>query len=60
MTRVEAKAQAETLGAKVVSAVSNNTDYVIVGTNAGSKLRKAEDLGIKVLEENEWRELTKS
>ncbi len=54
MTRDEAKAQAERLGAHVAGAVSKNTDYLIAGPGAGSKLKKAESLGVKVLGEDEW------
>ena len=57
MTRQEAKYTAENLGAKVSSTVSNNTDYVIVGTNAGSKLKKANELGLQTLTEEEWKKL---
>jgi len=58
MTRSEAKTRAEALGAKVAGTVSKKTDYVVVGADAGSKARKAEQLGVAVLEESEWRELT--
>lgn len=53
-TRAEAKAQAERLGAKVASGVSANTDFVIVGENAGSKRKQAEELGIKIIPEEEF------
>ena len=52
--RDEAKAQAESLGAKVAGAVSKNTDYVVAGEDAGSKLKKAAELGVKVISEDEW------
>jgi len=58
MTREEAKARAESLGAKVGSSISKNTDYLIAGEAAGSKLKKAAELGVKVLSEDEWLELT--
>ncbi|QNT69773.1 NAD-dependent DNA ligase LigA [Defluviicoccus vanus] len=54
MTRSEAKARAEALGAQVAGAVSKKTDYVIVGADAGSKATKARDLGVTVLNEAEW------
>lgn len=54
MGRDEAKAQAESLGAKVAGAVSKNTDYLIAGEDAGSKMKKAAELGVKVLTEDEW------
>ncbi|MFC7476107.1 NAD-dependent DNA ligase LigA [Dankookia sp. GCM10030260] len=55
MTRPEAEARAETLGAKVTKSVSKKTDFVVVGADAGSKAAKAAELGVKVLTEAEWR-----
>ena len=57
MSRGEAKARAEALGAKVAGSVSKKTHYVVVGTDAGSKARKAADLGVTVLDEDAWLEL---
>ena len=54
MTRDEAKAMAERLGAKTAGSVSKKTDYVVAGPGAGGKLGKAAELGVKVLSEDEW------
>jgi DNA ligase (NAD+) len=57
MTRDEAKATAERLGARVAGSVSKKTDYVVAGPGAGSKLARAREAGVAVLTEDEWLDL---
>ncbi|OYV57936.1 MAG: hypothetical protein B7X01_04265 [Acidiphilium sp. 21-62-4] len=57
LSRPEAKARAEALGAKVTESVSKKTDYVVVGSDAGSKAVKAAELGLTILSEAEFRTL---
>jgi DNA ligase (NAD+) len=54
MTREEAKRKIESLGGKVVSSISKKTDFVIVGSDAGSKLEKAKTLGILLIDEQKF------
>jgi DNA ligase (NAD+) len=57
LAREEAKEMLEAAGAKVAGSVSKKTDYVVAGAEAGSKLAKAEELGIPVLDEDGMRKL---
>lgn len=60
MGRNEAKAMAEALGANVAGSISRKTDFVVVGANAGSKEKKARELGLNLLSEEAWFDLLKS
>lgn len=59
LTRAEAKAKAMACGAKVAGSVSAHTDYVVMGSDAGSKAKKASELGVKILSETEFLDLVK-
>ncbi len=58
MTRQQAKLLAERLGYKVLTDITKNTTYLVYGEKAGSKLKRAKELGIKILTENEWKEIS--
>ena len=60
MSRDEAKAQAEALGARAAGSVSTKTDLVVAGPGAGSKLKQAAALGIEVIDEAAWAEIVRS
>ena len=57
MSRPEAKARAEALGARVTDSVSKRTDLLVLGADAGSKAKKAAELGVATVTEAEWREM---
>jgi len=57
LTRDEAKKMIEDAGGKVTGSVSKKTDYVVAGSEAGSKLDKAKELGVAVIDEEQMREL---
>ncbi|MGL9761660.1 MULTISPECIES: BRCT domain-containing protein [Wolbachia] len=57
MKRKEAQAKAESLGVKVSSSVSKNTDFVVIGKDPGSKYHKALELGVEILSEEEFNKL---
>ena len=60
MTRAEAKARAEEMGAKVLSSISSKTNLLVAGEDSGGKLKKAQELNIKVINEKQWLEILKN
>ena len=59
MSRMEAKKKAEDMNLKVANSISSKIDYVIVGENSGSKLKKAKELNLKIMNEDEWTKFIK-
>jgi DNA ligase (NAD+) len=57
MTRSEAQSIIEVNGGKITSSVSKNTTYLVTGDNPGSKVKKASDIGVKIITEDEFAEL---